>query len=55
VELTGADKLVLARIDDTAFTGRLDPRAEIVSGEARSFVFDMMSISLFDPRSGKRL
>jgi multiple sugar transport system ATP-binding protein len=55
VELTGADKLVLARIDDTAFTGRLDPRAEIVSGEARSFVFDIMGISLFDPKSGKRL
>jgi multiple sugar transport system ATP-binding protein len=55
VELTGADKLVFARIDDANFTGRLDPHAEIVSGETRSFVFDTVGISLFDPKSGKRL
>jgi multiple sugar transport system ATP-binding protein len=55
VELTGADKLVFARIDDAQFTGRLDPHTEIVSGETRSFVFDTVGMSLFDPKSGKRL
>jgi multiple sugar transport system ATP-binding protein len=55
VELTGADKLVFARIDDVQFTGRLDPHAEIASGETRSFVFDTVGMSLFDPKSGKRL
>jgi multiple sugar transport system ATP-binding protein len=55
VELTGADKLVFARIDDAQFTGRLDPHAEIVSGETRSFVFDPAGVSLFDPENGKRL
>ena len=55
VELTGADKLVFARIDDTEFTGRLDPHAEIASGEIRSFVFDTAGVSLFEPESGKRL
>jgi multiple sugar transport system ATP-binding protein len=55
VELTGADKLVFARIDGAQFTGRLDPHTEIVSGETRSFVFDTAAMSLFDPKSGKRL
>ncbi len=55
VELTGADKLVFARIDDTQFTGRLDPHAEIAPGETRSFVFDTAGVSLFEPENGKRL
>ena len=55
VELTGADKLVFARIDDTQFTGRLDPHAEIVSGETRYFVFDTAGVSLFEPENGKQL
>jgi multiple sugar transport system ATP-binding protein len=55
VELTGADKLVFARIGDTQFTGRLDPHAEIASGEIRSFVFDTAGVSLFELENGKRL
>jgi len=55
VELTGPDKLVVARVDDTEFTGRLDPHAKIASGETRSFVFDTTGVSLFDPESGKRI
>jgi multiple sugar transport system ATP-binding protein len=55
VELTGADKLVVARIDDVHFTGRLHPHAEIASGEIRSFVFDTAGLSLFEPENGNRL
>ena len=55
VELTGADKLVFARIDDTQFTGRLNPHAEIESGETRSFVFDTAGVNLFDPENGQQL
>jgi multiple sugar transport system ATP-binding protein len=55
VELTGADKLVFARIDDAEFTGRLDPHVEIASGEVRSFVFDTAGVSLFEPENGNRL
>ncbi len=55
VELTGADKLVFARIGDTEFTGRLAPHAEIASGEVRSFVFDTAGVSFFEPENGNRL
>jgi multiple sugar transport system ATP-binding protein len=55
VELTGPEKLVVARLGGQTITARLDPNARVARGEVRQFVFDPHALRLFDPDSGAAL
>jgi len=53
VELTGPEKLVVARLGDQNITARLDPNSRVAKGEVRQFVFDPQAVRLFDPATGE--
>jgi multiple sugar transport system ATP-binding protein len=55
VELTGPEKIVLARLGRQGITARLDPNSRVTSGEIRQFVLDPAAVRLFDPATGKAL
>jgi multiple sugar transport system ATP-binding protein len=52
VELTGPEKLVLARLGGHTITARLDPNSRVAKGEIRALVFDPEALRLFDPATG---
>ncbi|HVZ15418.1 MAG TPA: sn-glycerol-3-phosphate ABC transporter ATP-binding protein UgpC [Bauldia sp.] len=53
VELTGPEKLVVARLGQQTITARLDPTARVVRGEVTGFVFDPEALRLFDAETGE--
>ncbi len=55
VELTGPEKLVLARLGEQRITARLDPNSRVAKGEIRQFVLDPQAIRLFDPATGEAI
>ena len=55
MELTGPEKLVVARIGHSLVTARVEPHASIRPGQACSLVFSETGISLFDPDTSQRL
>jgi len=52
VELTGPEKLVVAKLGGQTITARLDPNSRVTGGETRQFVFDPQALRLFDPATG---
>ncbi|HTJ58499.1 MAG TPA: sn-glycerol-3-phosphate ABC transporter ATP-binding protein UgpC [Devosiaceae bacterium] len=54
-ELTGPEKLVLAKLGNARFTASIDPHASVAAGTTGGFVIDGMGASLFDPDTGQRL
>jgi len=52
VELTGPEKLVVAKLGEHHITARLDPNSRVAKGEIRQFVFDPQALRLFDPDTG---
>jgi len=55
VELTGPEKLVVARIGAASFTATVEPHAAVSVGKPAAFAVEGQAVSLFDTQSGWRL
>ena len=55
VELTGPEKLVMARIGEDRLTASLAPTTGIEAGQTCHLAFDPLSLVIFDTANGQRL